>query len=248
MNLRDDDDGPAPVYCVSFTSTDVHPTAYDGNPKCTPAAGQWDNSWTKYVPSFCDSWFHSVTNDKSWIRVTPLWWNVTCSCSASQLDTHNARKNGCSDPYTYQLTKYLQFTQYLQSSSAGNYKMLVYYKGWALSTHVDTRTGSGADVSLIHVCSDESKGTNYSLLGNVSDGLSSLVPDIMANKMQNVASTAKYLLCMGDGQAIDLYVMDGSTPETMKKRVPTSGKNTYTEIILYILILQSCFFYFIHAN
>ena len=63
------------------------------------------------------------------------------------------------------------------------------------------------------------KTVNYSLLGNVSDGLSSLVPDIMANKMQNVASTAKYLLCMGDGQAIDLYVMDGSTPETMKKRV-----------------------------
>lgn len=227
------DNDPAPPYCVSYTSPGVHATAYDGNPICTPATGQWDSSWASYLPNFCDSWFHSVSDTTSWIRVTPLWWNVTCDCSASQLDTHNARKAGCSDPHSYQLTKYIMFTNYTQTShdqfdpathektgSLSQYKMIGYYKGWSTNApNAQTRGGGTHDMSIVHVCSSESKGVTYSILGKVGDGLPILVPDVLADQAKGVDGSAAYLLCMGAGQPNDLYIMDGSTPETMQKRI-----------------------------
>jgi hypothetical protein len=214
--IRDDDDPAAPPFCVAFTSTDVHATAYDSNPKCTPASGQWDNSWGSYIPLFCDSWFRSIQNPGSWIRVNPLWWNKTCNCSSSQLDTYTARQSGCQDPYQYQLSKYIQFTHYVQAGV--QYKMKVYYKAWTSAQDMASK-GNMLHTCLVHTCNNESKGVEFSIIGKVGDGLIDLVPAAWATKMSGLASSAVYLLLMGDGTPLDVYVMDGTTPETVKKRL-----------------------------
>lgn len=221
-----DDDSPAPPFCVDVSDTSIHPTAYDGNPMCTPKSGEWDVSWQTLLKPFCDSWFHSSVDTTRWMRFTPLWWNKTCNCSASQLDTYNARKKGCSDPFTFQSTKYLFFTHYLQtthnnqkdpSQTTQPFKTLQYYKAWSLQTNMLMRDNSTKPVTVIHVCSDESKDITYAILGKISDGFVHLVPD---NWVLSGYDGDVYLLIMGNQQPLDLLVHgDTTTPETMKRRV-----------------------------
>ena len=213
-------DSPAPPFCVTFTSDEVHQTAYDGNAGCTAPQGQWDSSWTKYIEKFCDTWLKSAVHDDEWLRVTPLWWNKSCDCSASQQDTFLARQSGrCSDPFTYQLTKYLMFTKYKKIGAKDKYRMLVFFKAWASEyPNASLQNNKRGTLTLLHTCSSESKGISYALLGNPSEGISDLCPPLWTDSIKS-ANPSTYLLCMGDGQAVDAFYRTNATPETMRNRV-----------------------------